>query len=373
MKIYTKVVIDIESGKVLETESFDYEGEVALCCGGGDAPSPTRAERRLQRGQRDILEQQREDTALMRPFVLEGMGLIEGADGELRYMTEEERLAGMSTTERSQYDITQLAQERQMKAYAGELPISPALEKSLEDQYAKLTESLSRRLGPGWMETTAGQQAMSRFTQTAELVREEARRGEITGGGANTLQSFGFMEGLSGAKTGAAFNYPGRTTGLMSGYSSILDRMSRERMARYQAGMSQRAGFMGGMGSLIGSGVQAYGTYAGLQALAPAAATVAPVAVASSREFKENIETIKLPLEKLEQIRGVHFDWKNGHIPDVGVIAEEIEPVIPEAVIDLEAGKHVFYHKIIPLLIESVKAQQEQINLLKGELYARQS
>ena len=88
--------------------------------------------------------------------------------------------------------------------------------------------------------------------------------------------------------------------------------------------------------------------------------------------MKNNIVKIDSPLEKISQISGVEFDWiedeplhgNKGH--DVGVIAQEIELVIPEAVQTRESGmKAVQYDKIIPLLIESIKEQQKQIEDLK--------
>lgn len=360
MKIYTKVVIDIKTGKVLESDSFDYKGEVALCCGGGDAPKPSKAEKALQREQLSLLQQQQEETELMRPFVLEGLGLVtDPSTGELRHMTEAEKLAGMSESQRRQYDITTMAQERQMKAYAGELPVSPALEQELEKQHRQLTEALSQRLGTGWMETTAGQQAMSTFMQKANLVREEARRGEITGGTSSTLSNLSYMGGAREAKASGAYAFPSRTSGLFGEYSGVLDRMSNERMMQYQAETQQQAGMMSGYGQLIGSGMQAGATVYGLSQLAP-------LAVASSKILKENIETIDSPIEKIVAIRGVGFDWKKNGEHDVGVIAEEVEKVIPEAVVKVDGVNHVYYHKIIPLLVEVVKEQQGQINALKG-------
>ena len=51
---------------------------------------------------------------------------------------------------------------------------------------------------------------------------------------------------------------------------------------------------------------------------------------------------------------------------DVGVIAQEIEKVLPEVVETRETGyKAVKYEKIVPLLIESIKEQQKQIEELK--------
>ena len=92
----------------------------------------------------------------------------------------------------------------------------------------------------------------------------------------------------------------------------------------------------------------------------------------SDVRFKSNISPISDPLYKLSQIRGVEFNWLEnseyhsfkGH--DVGVIAQEIEKVLPEVVTTRDNGyKAVKYEKIIPLLIEAIKAQQSQINDLK--------
>ena len=95
----------------------------------------------------------------------------------------------------------------------------------------------------------------------------------------------------------------------------------------------------------------------------------------SDRKLKENIKNIKNPIEKLKKINGVEFDWipeegvheNEGH--DVGVIAQEIEKIIPEIVQTRDNGyKAVKYEKIVPLLIEAIKEQQKQIDELKSKL-----
>lgn len=92
----------------------------------------------------------------------------------------------------------------------------------------------------------------------------------------------------------------------------------------------------------------------------------------SDRRWKTNIKNIDSPLEKISQINGVEFDWiedepvhgNKGH--DIGVIAQEIEKILPDAVQTRESGmKAVKYEKVIPLLIEAVKEQQKQIEELK--------
>jgi hypothetical protein len=96
----------------------------------------------------------------------------------------------------------------------------------------------------------------------------------------------------------------------------------------------------------------------------------------SDERLKENIKTIDSSLSKVLQIRGVEFDWKElteeekktihgneGH--DVGVIAQEIEKVLPEVVTERENGfKAVKYEKIVPLLIEAIKEQSDTIKKL---------
>ena len=93
------------------------------------------------------------------------------------------------------------------------------------------------------------------------------------------------------------------------------------------------------------------------------------IAFASSDErLKDNIIPIDDALNKLNQIGGYEFDWNSdsehsGH--DVGVIAQEIEKVLPELVVDRKDGyKAVRYDKIVALLINAIKEQQLQIDLL---------
>jgi hypothetical protein len=100
----------------------------------------------------------------------------------------------------------------------------------------------------------------------------------------------------------------------------------------------------------------------------------------SDKRLKENIKPLDSALEKVLKISGVSFDWKElteeekktihgneGH--DVGVIAQEIEEVLPEVVTERDSGyKAVKYEKIVPLLIEAIKEQQQQINKLEEKL-----
>ena len=97
----------------------------------------------------------------------------------------------------------------------------------------------------------------------------------------------------------------------------------------------------------------------------------------SDRRLKKYIKNIPNALEKVSQINGVTFEWKKtdekmkkevhsheGH--DVGVIAQEVEEVLPEIVATRDNGyKAVYYEKLVPLLIEAVKELKAEVDELK--------
>ena len=86
----------------------------------------------------------------------------------------------------------------------------------------------------------------------------------------------------------------------------------------------------------------------------------------SDRELKDNIQPIENPLDKMDKIGGYTFDWNDkqdtykGH--DIGVVAQEIQSVLPEIVATRANGYlGVKYEKIVPLLIESIKELNKKI------------
>ena len=103
------------------------------------------------------------------------------------------------------------------------------------------------------------------------------------------------------------------------------------------------------------------------------------IAGSSDVRFKTNIFPIENSLEKVLQLRGVTFDWKIKEFPSrkfsnkkaMGFIAQEVEQVVPEVVQNennAEAYKSVQYDKMVALLVEAIKEQQQQIEQLKKEI-----
>jgi hypothetical protein len=94
----------------------------------------------------------------------------------------------------------------------------------------------------------------------------------------------------------------------------------------------------------------------------------------SDRRFKTNIVQIGSPIQKIKEIGGYEFDWipnlehgYEGH--DVGVIAQEIEAVVPELVQTRDSGyRAVKYDKLTALLIEAIKEQQNTIEQLEERI-----
>ena len=113
------------------------------------------------------------------------------------------------------------------------------------------------------------------------------------------------------------------------------------------------------------------------------------IAFASDKRLKENIIKISNPLEKINQLRGVYFDWnkkseEEGFMVrrkknEIGMIAQEVEEVIPQAIEiapfdddykekERENYKTIKYDRLIPLLVECIKEQQKQINNLQKQI-----
>jgi hypothetical protein len=91
----------------------------------------------------------------------------------------------------------------------------------------------------------------------------------------------------------------------------------------------------------------------------------------SDRRFKTNITEIENPGELLAKMRGVRFMWRDLSNNDIGVIAQELQEVLPEAVLgdeELTPKLSVAYHKIIPVLIEVVKNLQVRIQHLETSI-----
>ena len=85
----------------------------------------------------------------------------------------------------------------------------------------------------------------------------------------------------------------------------------------------------------------------------------------SDLKLKTNIKQISNSIFKIRKLKGITFNWKENNRPSVGVIAQDIEKVFPELVNEVNGEKTVNYNGLIGLLIESIKEQQTELELIK--------
>ena len=231
------------------------------------------------------------------------------------------------------------------------------------------------------------------------LTSDKANKSEITGSFAAASGSFSTrvttIEGASA--TAPAGTVSGSAVGTAQGQIKIndvdvnvkdLQTTSNVTFAQITGSLLKATGDISGSGLLqvAGTGTSQFSSHLQAHCLgigtAPSTTTGEIRAAgditayySSDERLKENITNIKEPLQKLSYINGVEFDWipkegihsNEGH--DVGVIAQQIEKVLPELVTDRENGyKAVRYEKIVALLIVAVKEQQLQIDELKSKL-----
>ncbi len=89
----------------------------------------------------------------------------------------------------------------------------------------------------------------------------------------------------------------------------------------------------------------------------------------SDERLKKNIHPIDRALDKVEHLSGVSFAWKKDGKKDIGVVAQNVEKVLPELVGTGKDGmKTVKYGNIVAVLIEAVKEQQKEIEDLKKKV-----
>ena len=99
------------------------------------------------------------------------------------------------------------------------------------------------------------------------------------------------------------------------------------------------------------------------------------VSQASDERLKRNITPLSPSLQQLLQLKPVHYYWRYSQIngrkfsndPQIGLIAQEVEKLFPELVsTDRNGYKSVNYTALIPIMIQAIKEQQQQINELRA-------
>ena len=91
----------------------------------------------------------------------------------------------------------------------------------------------------------------------------------------------------------------------------------------------------------------------------------------SSRRYKANIQPLQDALGKIEALQGVSYERKSDGRHEIGVIAEDVDRVIPEVVArdpETHEVEGVDYSRLVSVLIEAVKSQQIEIERLNAQV-----
>ena len=118
---------------------------------------------------------------------------------------------------------------------------------------------------------------------------------------------------------------------------------------------------------LTGSGANA--SFAGNLNVASAIVAGGDITAFSDARLKENISTIENALDKVDNLRGVNYNMKDSEDAKIGVIAQEVEEILPQVVHtsdDEMQTKSVDYGKLCAVLIEAVKELKKEVEELKG-------
>ena len=89
----------------------------------------------------------------------------------------------------------------------------------------------------------------------------------------------------------------------------------------------------------------------------------------SDARLKKNIAKIENPLDIISKLNGVRYQWINNDILSAGLIAQEVEAVMPELVTETTDGmKGINYNGVIGVLVESVKQLNSELTALRAEV-----
>jgi hypothetical protein len=91
----------------------------------------------------------------------------------------------------------------------------------------------------------------------------------------------------------------------------------------------------------------------------------------SDAKRKTKVETLTSALDAVTRLRGVSFEWKKGDASSggrqIGVIAQEVAGVVPEAVVQTRDGAAVSYRALVSVLIEAVKELKAEVDTLRAK------
>jgi hypothetical protein len=189
--------------------------------------------------------------------------------------------------------------------------------------------------------------------------------------------SYNGSTGVTIANTGVTSNVAGTGISLSGGTGAVTITNSGVTSLTAGTGVSV-SGATGGVTVSIGQAVATSSspTFAGLTINGAITATGDITAFfTSDKRHKNTIQNIPNALDKVSKLNGVTWEWNEDvnevtkSTPKTGLIAQEVQEVLPEVVREREDGfLSLDYSKMVGLLVEAIKEQQSQIEELKSKL-----
>jgi hypothetical protein len=82
----------------------------------------------------------------------------------------------------------------------------------------------------------------------------------------------------------------------------------------------------------------------------------------SDIRYKTNIRPISNALDKINQLEGVYFNWKSNNIQEIGLIAQQVEPIIPEVVTTTRVIRVLIMENLLLYLFKVLKNSKFKSN-----------
>lgn len=301
------------------------------------------------------------------------------------------QIAGLSDLEKQAFDLA----EQFLQDDTGEITIDKAIEVATQmaerqvdfndpeiqgiiQEVRKTGDLALNRIGRGLQlqgaaSTTAGRDVLGRSIKETELATAGAlspildRFRSLKLGATSLLPSLvtqkaGTTQGR--IQTGAAAG------GVISGIQQrIKDALFTQQQQQFEFKTFGRADILGGVTSSpqvitkLGGPSEAEKILSAGQQTAGLVSLAGQAAALSDRNTKENIELITDALDKIDQLAGYSYNYI-GNDPEkrnAGIMAQDLEKVLPEAVFEKDGVKHVRFDAIAALLVEAFKELKQQI------------
>lgn len=281
-------------------------------------PKKRAAEQSLQQRQMSLLDLQMKD-------------LIEQRTGPLAQQNKE---------------IQKLANARTLKALKGQLEIDPALERDIKSQGEALKDRLRQQFGAGYETSSPGIEALQKFEEGANVLRSQARRGELTLSEQLAASRAGIDSAMGGMSLGAGgMKLPGVDPLAAGGFAFGMQQGGQQSDAVLRQVLASPLGIAGGLGQVASGFQMPIGSYmndrqmqlnaniqnsqnsmAGLGALG---SIFGGLLALSDIRLKYNVGQIG----EWEGIPIVTYRYTFGGPARIGMIAQDVQESRPEAVV----------------------------------------